>query len=63
MFVVVWTDSQPCQPITAGELMLVGAYAMRGSNAMVALIDYSRRFLPNYVARHLPLIDSIVFQY
>lgn len=59
MFVVVGTDPKPGQSITVGELMLVGAHAMRAANALIALIDYSRGFLHNTRGSSDP--DSVVY--
>jgi hypothetical protein len=47
MFVLPGADPLPGQPISVGDLMLMGAHAMRASNIILALLSFSRGFLAN----------------
>jgi hypothetical protein len=47
MFVLPGSTPLPGQPILVGDLMLMGAHAMRSSNIIVALLSFSRSFLAN----------------
>jgi hypothetical protein len=47
MFVLPGADPLPGQLISVGDLMLMGAHAMRASNIILALLSFSRGFLAN----------------
>jgi hypothetical protein len=47
MFVLPGPNPMPGQSISVGDLMLMGAHAMRASNVILALLSFSRGFLAN----------------
>lgn len=47
MFILPGPEPRPGQPISVGNLMLMGSHAMRTVNVLGALITYSRGFLAN----------------
>jgi hypothetical protein len=59
MFVLPGPDPLPGHPISVGDLMLMGAHAMRASNVITALLSFSRGFLANTRGSSNP--KSIVF--
>jgi hypothetical protein len=46
-FVLTGSNPMPGQSISVGDLMLMGAHAMRASNVILALLSFSRGFLAN----------------
>jgi hypothetical protein len=59
MFILPGPTPLPGQPILVGDLMLMGAHAMRSSNIIVALLSFSRGFLANIRGSSNP--KAIVF--
>jgi hypothetical protein len=47
MFILPGPTPIPGQPVLVGDLMLMGAHAMRASNVIITLLPFSRGFLAN----------------